>query len=325
MALLLGIDIGGTKLGLGIGDENGKIIASRRRDNRDTDPNEMLQWIVRETDGMLAECQLKRSDVAAFGISAPFPADAANGIMTKPTNNPKWRNVPILSYLKENLQMDGCFENDANCGALAEWFFGAGKGCSDLIYLTLSTGIGGGIISSGKLVRGGKALSAGELGHICIQLDGRECKCGMHGCYEAYCGGVAVASRIREELADKPDSRIMQMVDGDGSKIDMRVFEAAFRENDPYSVALWQEISIRNAQAFGLFINAFNPQKLILGTMAWAIGDIYLQPVLKELPRFCWDEPREACDIVYSALRREISSYAGIAAALNYLQENGKI
>ena len=324
MKLLLGIDIGGTKIGIGLGDENGKLYGSSYKDNRDTDPAEILPWIVSEAERLAATAKVGIKDIAAFGISAPFPADAARGIMLRPPNNPKWRNVAILDYLKTALGIDGCFENDANCGALAEWFFGAGRNCSDFIYLTMSTGIGGGIIAANKLVRGGKALSAGELGHICIQLDGRACSCGMRGCYEAYCGGRALAARMAEELADQPDSMIMKLAAEPG-KPDMRTLEAAVRAKDPYAVALWEEMSLRNAQAIGAFINAFNPQKIVLGTLAWAVGDLYIQPILKELPRFCWEEPRKACEIVTSELKREISSYAGIAAALNFLKEKGEI
>ena len=324
MKLLLGIDVGGTKIGVGLGDSSGKILGSSYRDNRDTDPNEVLPWIVSEAHRLTAEAGVKISDVAAFGISAPFPADAVRGIMVRPPNNPNWRNVAILDYLKDNLKIDGCFENDANCGALAEWFFGAGRGCTDFIYLTMSTGIGGGIIASGNLVRGGRTLSAGELGHICIELNGRPCSCGMNGCYEAYCGGRAIANRMAQELKDQPDSMIMKLAAEPG-KPDMRTLEAAYRANDPYAVKLWQEMSLRNAQAIGLFINAFNPQRIVLGTLAWAVGDIYIDPIMKELPRFCWKELLDVCEIVPSELKREISSYAGIAAALNYLKEKNKI
>jgi glucokinase len=105
----------------------------------------------------------------------------------------------------------------------------------------------------------------------------------------------------------------------------MILLEKAFRAGDAYAVSLWEEMSLRNAQAFGAYINIFNPEKLVLGTMAWAIGDIYTDPILKHLDKFCWKEPREACAIVPSGLKREIGSYAGIAAAMNYLKENGKL
>ena len=322
MNTVIGFDIGGTKIGIGVGDESGKILNMTSIPNVDTDPNDILPLMVSEVRRLCREAHVEIGGCPAFGISAPFPADALKGIMTAPPNNPKWRNVPILDYLRSNLGIPGCFENDANCGALAEWFFGAGRNCRDFIYLTMSTGIGGGLICSDRLVRGGRALSAGELGHICVQLDGRLCGCGQRGCYEAYCGGRALALRMREELKDKPESMIMQLAGGNPEKIDMIILEKAARANDPYALALWDEMSLRNAQAFGIFINAFNPEKLILGTMAWAIGDLYTAPILKYLPRFCWKEPREACQIVPSELKRQIGAYAGIAAALNYLREH---
>ena len=322
MTTVIGFDIGGTKIGIGVGDESGKIFGMAKIDNVNTDPGDILPLMVSEAKRLCAEAGIKVSDCAAFGISAPFPADAEKGIMTNPPNNPKWRNVPILDYLKGELNIPGCFENDANCGALAEWFFGAGRNCRDFIYLTMSTGIGGGMVCANQLVRGGKALSAGELGHICIQLDGRQCGCGQKGCYEAYCGGRALALRMQEELKDKPESMIMQIVNGEVEKIDMIALEKAVRANDPYALALWDEMALRNAQAFGIFINAFNPEKLILGTMAWAIGDLFTDPIMKYLPRFCWEEPRKACQIVPSELKRSIGAYAGIAAALNYLKEH---
>ncbi len=322
--LVIGFDVGGTKIGIGIGDAAGNILGMSRLPNIDTYPDEVLPKMASEVRRLVAEAGRKVSDFAAFGISVPFPADAAHGIMTRPPNNPNWVNVPILDYFRNELQIPGCFENDANCGALAEWFFGAAKGCTDFVYLTMSTGIGGGIIASGRLVRGGAALSAGEIGHMCIELDGRQCNCGQKGCYESYCGGRALAQRMREELADHPDSYIAQNANADRSNVDMILLEKAVRAGDPYALALWEESAVRNAQAFGMLINMLNPQKLVLGTLAWAIGDLYTDPIKKHLPRFCWPEPLANCEIVPSALKRDIGSYAGIAAAVNYLQENAR-
>ena len=139
MAVLLGFDIGGTKIGIGLGDDTGRLLGSARRDNRNTDPAEVLPYLAAEARRLVKEAGLTMPQVAAFGISAPFPADAARGIMTRPTNNPLWRDVPILDFLRRELGIPGCFENDANCGALAEWFFGAARNCRDFIYLTMST------------------------------------------------------------------------------------------------------------------------------------------------------------------------------------------
>ena len=156
---LLGFDIGGTKIGIGLGTVDGKIIGSDRVDNVNTDPNDVLPKLADIARKLMQNAGISSSDVLTFGISTPSPADIPNGIITTPPNNPFWRNVPIKKYLEDALNIRGCFENDANCAALAEWFFGAGQGCKNMIYLTMSTGIGAGIIADGKLIQGTMLVS----------------------------------------------------------------------------------------------------------------------------------------------------------------------
>jgi glucokinase len=124
---ILGIDMGGTKIALCLGNDSGKILGDVRFDNRNTDPEVILPQLVQAAKDLAAGAGLAVSDIDCFGISSPSPADIPNGIITTPPNNPYWRNVPIKQYLKEQLGIDGYFDNDANAGALAEWFFGAGK------------------------------------------------------------------------------------------------------------------------------------------------------------------------------------------------------
>ncbi len=317
---VLGYDVGGTKIGIGLATTEGKLLAQARLENKDTYPEDVLPKLVAFASELAGRAGIRVADISAFGISSPYPADAFNGIMTAPPNNPKWRNVPILKHLKDNLGIDGCFENDANCGALAEWYFGAARGCEDFIYLTMSTGIGGGIVAGGKLIRG-TVLNAGEIGHVVIQLDGRRCGCGQLGCYEAYSGGRALALRMQEELKNQPDHPIVQFAGGKFEDVDMLALEKAVRAGNEYALALWEEMSVRNAQAFGMLINTFNPEKLVLGTLAWAVGDLYTDPIKKHLPRFAWAEPLAKCELAPSALRRDIGYYAGVAAAIYHLNE----
>ncbi len=316
---VLGYDIGGTKIGIGLASSDGRLLGQSRIENKDTDPADILPQMVAIGRRLAADAGLQMSDIKAFGISAPYPADPVNGIMTKPANNPKWRNVPILQYLQDELGIPGYFENDANCAALAELYFGAGRGCDNFIYLTMSTGIGGGIIAGGQLIRGA-GFCAGEIGHTVIQLDGRECACGQKGCYEAYCGGRAIAKRIQEELKDRPDHPIVQFAGGKLEDVDMVALEKAVRAGDDYAVKFWDEMARRNAQAFGILINSFNPKRLVLGTFAWASGDLFLDPVRKYLPEFAWKQCIDVCELVPSELRRDIGYYAGPAAALYFLE-----
>ncbi len=317
---VLGYDVGGTKLGIGLTSSDGRLIGNARLENKDTHPDDILPQLVSIGKGLVSDAGLRMADVRAFGISAPYPADPVNGIMTAPTNNPKWRNVPIRKYLEDQLGIPGTFENDANCAALAEWYFGAGRGCDDFIFLTMSTGIGAGIIAAGHLVRG-KGFYAGEIGHTVIERNGLECACGLKGCYEAYCGGRAIAHRIQRELKAQPDHPMIELAGGKIEDIDMLTLEKAVRAGIPYAVELWDDMCDRNAQAFGILLNTFNPAKLVLGTFAWAIGDLFMDPIRKALPKYAWKQTVSDCELVPSELRRDIGYYAGAAAALNYLKE----
>jgi len=321
---VIGYDVGGTKLGIGLASADGKLLGSAMLPNKDTYPEPVLQETLKVSKQLIDKAGLKLSDIAAFGVSSPYPADPVNGVMTAPTNNKFWRNVPIRKYFEDNLGIPGTFENDANCAALAEWFFGAGRGCKDFIFLTMSTGIGAGIVAADRLVRG-KGFYAGEIGHAVVKPDGRYCNCGQRGCYEAYCGGRALALHLQAELRKMPDNMMVKMVDGKLEDIDMIVFEKAVRAGDPFAVEQWDDMSRINAQVFGMLLNIFNPERLVLGTFAWAIGDLFLDPIKKYLPKYAWKKTIEDCEIVPGELKREMAAYAGPAAAINFLKERGEL
>ncbi|MFA7231390.1 MAG: ROK family protein [Victivallaceae bacterium] len=319
---VLGYDIGGTKIAASLILSDGRILGKARIENKDTKPEKILPELVETGKLLIKEAGLTCRQVKAIGIASPSPADIPNGIIVAPPNNKFWRNVHIKEYLSEELEIEAFFENDANAGVLAEWFFGAGKGCKNIVYLTMSTGIGGGIITNGHLVQG-KSYYAGEIGHAVLEPGGIKCNCGLLGCYEAYCGGRALAQRMQRELASQPEHPIVQFAGGKLEDIDMLALEKAFIAKNDYAIKLWDEMSFRNAQAFGIILNTLNPEKIILGTLAWAVGNIYIDPILKYLPQFSWQETREACQIVPCELRNEIGSYAGPAVALNCLYEQG--
>ena len=320
---ILGFDIGGTKIAACLGTDKGEILGSKRIDNKYRGPDDVLPEMVSEGMQLLADAGISADDLTAIGISAPAPMDIPSGMILSPTNMKNWVDVPIRDMIAGKFGVETYFDNDANAGVLAEWIFGSGQGVDDMLYLTLSTGIGGGIIVNGHLVHG-NAFLAGECGHITLDLNGPECNCGMHGCYEAFCGGRAIAQRMQEELADQPDHKIIQYSGGNIKDVDMIALVKAVEDGDQYAVALWDEVCLRNAQALGIFLNILNPAKIVLGTIAWSAGDLFMKPVKKHLPNYCWKEPLEACELTVSELGREIGEYSGIAVALNCLYEQGK-
>ncbi|QSH40417.1 ROK family protein [Lentisphaerota bacterium ZTH] len=319
---VLGFDIGGTKIGVGLVTSDGKLLGKDRIANKHSYPDDILPQMVEIGKRLVADAGLNMDQVRAIGIASPAPADFLNGIITCPTNQKHWINVPIVEYISEHFGIETHFDNDANAGMLAEWFFGAGRGFKDVIYLTMSTGIGGGVIANGHLIKGA-SLVAGEIGHMVLEPNGIKCNCGLTGCYEAYCGGLAVAQRLQKELADKPDHPVVKLAGGKIENVDMIALEKGVMEGEEYSVKLWEEICERNAQAYGILMNTFNPERIILGTLAWATGDMFLDPVKKHLPRFAWKQTMEACELVKSELRRDIGYFAGPAVALNGLYEKG--
>jgi len=320
---ILGFDIGGTKIVVSLGDSSGKISGSKRIEAKDKTPEEILPKLVTAGKDLMAESKLKPSDIRAAGIGAPAPMDIPSGIILCPPNMKTWKAVPIRDYISENFGIETFFDNDANAGALAEWIFGAGQGLSDMLYLTMSTGIGGGIIAKGHLIQG-KRFIAGEMGHITIDINGPQCNCGMKGCYEAFCGGRAVAQRMQRELADKPDHPIIKFAGGNINDVDMVALVKAVKTGNDYAINLWDEICLRNAQAIGAFINIFNPEMITMGTIAWATGDLFMEPLKRHLPRFCWESNLEVCKVVPSGLTTRIADYSGICVALNQLYERGE-
>lgn len=319
---VLGFDIGGTKIAVCLGSSDGKILGSERVTSKGRGPDEVLPELVAIGRKLLKDAAIPSEKLKAIGISAPAPMDILKGTIS-PTNMKKWVNVPVRDYLAEAFGVQTYFDNDANAGALAEWFFGAGKGSKDMIYLTMSTGIGGGIISKGHLIQG-KSLIAGEVGHIVLDVNGPLCNCGMRGCYEAFCGGQALAQRMQRELTGQPDHPIVKYAGGKIEDIDMRALHSALKDNNEYAVNLWNEVTLRNAQALGIFLNSLSPEYIVMGTIARVYGDLFMKPILQKLPDFCWKEMRDACTIRATALGEKMGEYSGVCVALNYLYEKGE-
>jgi glucokinase len=323
--VILGLDIGGTKVAVCVGDAHGRILASERVEGAtQRDYAEALPGLVDVARRLVTRCGLDMSAVAACGVSAPGPLDIPAGIIEK-SPNMRWEGVPVRDDLAARLGVPVLLENDANAGALAEWFFGVGRGHRDVIYLTMSTGIGGGIIANGGLVRGA-AGNAGELGHAILDVDGPRCGCGMNGCFEAFCSGRNVAARLREAVGADPAHPMMTLpeVGGDPGRLGYETLRAAVRAGIPFAVAFWDDIALRMAQGLGLYMMVFNPEVIIVGTIFLHAGELLLEPVRRYLPRFAWPQMRESCRIALPHLGLRIGELAGISVALYDLCERGE-
>ena len=318
---LLGIDIGGTKTAVCVGNEKGEIAASQRISMRGREPFEAYaQRLAELCPAVLREAGLAAQEVEAVGISAPGPMDLKRGILIAPPNNPGWRDVPIVATVAKALSRPVYFNNDANACALAEMYFGSHKGKRNLVYLTFSTGMGGGIIVNGELVQGATD-TGGEVGHQVLDPNGPVCGCGQRGCWEAYVGGRMVAERLKARLRDgRVKTRILEMAGGDVEKITMRLLEDAVREKDPVALEEWDQLLERLAQGLGNLIMVLNPDVVVLGTVAIHARDLVMPPLHEKLKKYAWKWPLAACEVVPSALGGKIGDLAALAVAITGLK-----
>jgi len=318
---LMGIDIGGTKTAVCVGNEQGELAASQRIAMRSGETVEAyLQRLAALCQAVLREAGLAASDLAAVGISAPGPMNVKQGLLIAPPNNPGWHDVAIVAHVTRLLGRPTFLNNDANACALAEMCFGSHKGRRNLIYLTFSTGMGGGIIVNGELVQGATD-TGGEVGHQVLDPNGPLCGCGQRGCWEAYVGGRMVAERLKARLrGGKARTSMLEDVGGDIDKLSMRVLERAVRQGDPLALEEWDQLLERLAQGIGNLIMVLNPDVIVLGTIAIHARDLVMPPLKEKLKKYAWKWPREACEVIPSALGSRIGDLSTLAVALTGLK-----
>jgi glucokinase len=312
--LLLGIDIGGTKLALSLGDETGKIL---RRFRRPTDPSgrpeDDIARMADDARRLLGEAGVARDEVAAIGISAPGPVDVERGLLIDPPNLPGWGTVPVVSLVTAALGGAVAIENDANAAALAEWRFGAGRGFPNVVYLTMSTGIGGGLILDGRLYRGRDA-NAGEIGHIPLGGQGELCGCGMPDCLEAYAGGAAWTRRLRRIA---PESSEVTALAGGRERVTPEHVVAAARAGDAFALSELDRFNDYVARGIAAVAFILAPDRIILGTIAVAAGeDLCFAPLRERVRARVWPKIADGMEIVPAALGADLADLAGICAAL---------
>lgn len=312
---LLGIDIGGTKTAISLGDESGAIKASCRMPSI-PDPKLYCSRLIDQCKALVKEAGLTMKDVQAAGIAAPGPLNVSKGLLLAPVNNPTFVDLPIVKIVSEGLGLPVYFNNDANAAAQAEWLFGEFRGAQNLIYLTFSTGMGGGVIVNGRLLQG-NADAAGEFGHMVIDIDGPLNERGLPGTWETYVGGRSVQERTKARIrAGNLKTAIVEKAGGSVDAITMRAITDAYREGDPLAREVWNEVLERLCQGMGVVIMAFNPDVIVLGTMAIRERDIVMPEIARRLPRYGWKCSIEGCRIAPSALGDRIGELAGLAVAI---------
>ncbi len=280
---VIGVDIGGTHFRSGLFDQEGRPRVILEGNTLRPGGRE---WMLKQIQD---QCRtlLQKSDtpVKACGVSFGGPVDFPRQ-RVRSMHSPDWEDFALAQWVTETLGLPCRVDNDANCGALGEYLFGAGRGTQSLVFITISTGIGGGIVWDGRVYRG-KDSMAGELGHLPMADSHIHCSCGARGCLETFCSGPAIASRARELGERRPEAQ-GRMAEHNGSPEDFTakgVFEAA-ADGDLAAAQIINEAARWFARALLMLIRIDNPDKIILGGGITLAGDGFLRPVqmfLKEM------------------------------------------
>jgi glucokinase len=216
-----------------------------------------------------------------IGVGAPGPLDPYRGIVLDAPNLSGWINFPLRDRLRDRYGCPVAVGNDANLAALAELAFGAGRGAKHLIYLTISTGIGGGVISDGKLLLGKRGLAA-ELGHMIARADGARCGCGQYGHLEAIAAGPAIARAARERLQSGEPSSLLSLPGSPESITAQDVGRAAL-QGDPLARSVLEDAGLAIGRHLASLVHAFDPEVIVLGGGVSMIGALFFEPIERAL------------------------------------------
>ena len=312
--LLLGMDIGGSKTVVALGRANGELLAESRLDDWVSGSwKKDVETLVDHARVLLRGANVPEDAVHALGLSVPGPLNPVTGVVLEAPNLPGWKDVPLVEAIWKVFGVQVLLENDANAAALAEWRFGAGQGSRSMIYLTLSTGLGAGLILDGRLYRGA-GFQAGELGHIPIEPSGRPCACGLRGCLEAYVGGAALAGRVREDVARGEAAAILELAGGDPARISAQHWVEALRSGDDYARRLCDEFLDRLAQGLAVLIPILNPDAILLGTIVRENPDLFVGELRRRVQERVWPSLQDV-RIEPAHLGPRLPAYAALCVA----------
>jgi glucokinase len=299
---IIGVDIGGTKTAVIEGTDDGRIL---RRIQFATSPergfDSVFDDIIRGIEEMSASASC---DIAAVSVAVGGPLDVLQGIVLSPPNLPGWDRIPLKRLLGERVAFPVYVEHDGNAGALAEWYFGAGRGTRSMVFLTMGTGIGAGLILDGRLYRGASDV-AGEVGHVRIAEDGPDCY-GKAGSLEGYASGTGIA-RLAKSLFPVRWQSAPEMI----------LLAAEARAGDPDALKVFATASLYFGRGLAMLADTLNPERIVLGGLGMRLTDILVAPALKVFNEEALPRASAVCSIVPAALGESIGDLASLCAAFN--------
>ncbi len=318
---LIGVDIGGTKIACGLFTPEGKLLARAERPTEQEkgfvcSSNHMYATI----ESMLAEAAALRANVSGIGVCAPGPMDPSTGILFNPPNLKGWEQVNVRDLIEKRYGMRVWVDNDANAAGLAETLWGAAQGYDCVFYVTVSTGIGTGLILHRKIFHGKNGM-AGEGGHMTIRYDDVHftCTCGNIGCIEAYASGTSIARRAKERLAAmSPKPAILAEIIADQwESLTAKDIARAAAAGDPFCRELIEETGFFLGVWLGSVISILDPEVIVIGGGVSRIGEPLFEAIRTEIPKRTINRCAAATPVLPAALERDVGIYGAAALVLS--------
>ncbi len=314
--LVVGVDLGGTKILTGIADTNGTILGKKRVPTpAGADPDQVLDVIIECATELLRVCLVQEEEIQGIAVATPGPLSFPEGVVRN-SPNLSWERVLLKEELIRRTGRPVIVEKDTNMAVLGEYYFGRQRGCGDLLYMTVSTGIGGGIICAGKVYRGHLG-GAGEVGHMVVELGGEACNCGRRGCLEAMASGSAIARRL-DRMIKKGQGQGILNCTTPGEHPGPRELGIAFRQGDEEARLLLSQVAQYLGIGIANLVNIFNPRAIILGGgMMLGLKDLLLEPVRTYVYEHVFSLNREDLVVECTSLGDDIVLYGCVAAVLS--------
>ncbi|MFB3816067.1 MAG: ROK family protein [Candidatus Methylomirabilales bacterium] len=317
-SLILGVDLGGTRLAVGLVEPTGRVLSCRSVATGRLGRGERLLDNVLEVLGWLREdAERLGRPLAGVGLGVPGVVDEATGAIGADVQNlPELRDVKIVQVIHERTGLPVVADNDVNALLLGEWIFGQARGRRHVAMIAAGTGVGGALILNGQLVRGARGY-AGEIGHVTVDPEGPECLCGSRGCIKAYASGPDIAQQARALCRRNATPILSELCGGDFERLDCPAVLAAARRGDPIGLT----VAHRAARALGVgvatLINLCNPELILLAGGVLEAGEVLLGPIRRWARLYAFEAAYESTTIRRSSFTKESGVQGGAALFLH--------
>lgn len=310
--IVLASDLGGTNLRMAAVNSKGEILYRTKKDTPKTDRADEIMRVIIEAAEECIENSGGIEKILGFAVAAPATVNAEQGVILKAPNVPSLDGFRMIAAIENELKVEAILENDANAAAVGENWIGASKGYKNSIAVTLGTGVGGGIIIDGKVLRGVDG-TAGEIGHICVEPLGAPCGCGSRGCVEQYASATAIVRQTQELASQYPKSELLEKT----RLTSKDVFEAG-ETGDELALEVFRRQGFYLGIALAGLINVLNPEVIVIGGGAAAGWDLFMPHLLEQVEKRTYREPRVRAKFVKAVLGDD----AGIMGAARLAFDN---